>query len=322
MKTAKKGILATDMIDTDMADLLATDTMILGTTAAQTIGTAQFGFPLPNSAVRDTVFNSGGIVGLAQEGTSGNDTIYGTERADALWGFAGNDVLHGGAGDDELYGGADNDGLYGGEGADLLNGGAGMDTANYSNGMHGVRVDLAAGQGFGESAEGDILISIENVIGTSGGDDIIGNAADNILNGLGGNDQIRGGAGRDTIIGGGGYDMLTGDDTGFMAADTFVFAPHDGGAYITDFQRGLDKIDITAFGPGALGADGQLAWGDGDSHRSLGEGDRLYFDTRTNKLYVIDPFVGEDSVRLNIVEEVCTIGADLYRLQTNDLIFV
>lgn len=316
---ANKGIVAVDAIDT--ADMLSADTMVLGTTAVQTLGTLQLGSSLPNSAVRDSVLGTGAVVGLATEGTGGNDTIYGTESADALWGFAGNDVLHGGGGNDELYGGADNDSLDGGEGADLLNGGTGNDTANYSSGTYGVRVDLAAGQGFGESAEGDILISIENVLGTSGHDILLGNAADNILNGGAGNDEIRGGAGRDIIIGGSGYDTLTGDETGTRMADTFVFGPHEGGAYITDFQRGLDKIDVTAFGPGALGSDGKLAWGDGDSNRSLGADDRLYFDTRTNKLYVIDPFVGQDNIRINIVEEVCTIGIDLYRLQTEDLIF-
>jgi Ca2+-binding RTX toxin-like protein len=324
INTAKKGILATDMIDAaDTAAMVATDVMVLGTTAVQTIGTAQSpAHGMPNWMGDVAWGGHGSINSFWVGGTDASETLYGTDLADDMYGEGGHDSLYGGLGNDRLFGGEGNDGLNGGAGADLLDGGAGNDTANYSGAAHGVTVDLVAGRGFGGWADGDTYVSIENVLGSSAGDVIIGSSGDNILNGGAGNDQIVGGAGRDTIIGGAGYDTLTGDDTGIMMADTFVFAPHEGGAYITDFQRGLDKIGIGAFGFDALGADGQLAWGDGDSHRSLGEGDRLYFDTRTNKLYVIDPFVGEDNVRLNVVEEVCTIGADLYRLQTEDLIFV
>lgn len=82
---------------------------------------------------------------LVQEGTPGNDTLYGTGLDDTLIGAAGNDtlrgeygndllrgdqgqdLLYGGYGDDHLYGGEGNDVLYGEDGNDRLDGGAGDD---------------------------------------------------------------------------------------------------------------------------------------------------------------------------------------------------
>jgi Ca2+-binding RTX toxin-like protein len=84
---------------------------------------------------------------------------------------------------------AGNDTLVGGAGADVLDGGAGFDTADYSSaGGIVVRMDGAAGTA-GE-ANGDVLISIEKVIGSSLADIIIGST------------------GADTIVGGDGDDIF------------------------------------------------------------------------------------------------------------------
>ncbi len=58
---------------------------------------------------------------------------------------------------------------------------------------------------------------IENAIGGSGDDDIIGNAANNSLSGGAGKDTIHGGLGNDTLDGGTGADLLVGG----MGNDTF-----------------------------------------------------------------------------------------------------
>src|SRR5439155_506986 len=60
----------------------------------------------------------------------------------------------------------------------------------------------------------DTLISIENVTGTAGPDEIVGNEQDNVLEGRGGNDVLDGGLGNDTLIG---------DD----GSDTASYASHD-----------------------------------------------------------------------------------------------
>lgn len=90
---------------------------------------------------------------------------------------------------------------------------------------------------------------IENAVGGSGSDRIIGNVADNTLTGNGGADVIKGGDGNDTLIGDGGHDVLTGG----TGADSFVFDTlHDSvvGArrdVIKDFSEAQgDKIDLTA----------------------------------------------------------------------------
>jgi Ca2+-binding RTX toxin-like protein len=78
------------------------------------------------------------------------------------------------------------------------------------------------------------------------------------LNGLGGDDVIDasgvststmrfildGGDGNDVLHGGQGNDLLTGG----AGADSFAFSGSNGMDTITDFQAGLDKIDIHGYG--------------------------------------------------------------------------
>ncbi|MEX0758850.1 MAG: hypothetical protein WD100_04660, partial [Tistlia sp.] len=129
-------------------------------------------------------------------------TIRGTDANERLMGKAGDDVLYGGGGDDELYGadkpgnpaedavgndtlygGAGDDLLVGGLGADLLDGGEGNDTVSYARSDAGVTVDLLAGAASGGDAEGDTLVSIENVIGSAHDDVLTGDGGDNLLDG-------------------------------------------------------------------------------------------------------------------------------------------
>ncbi len=168
-------------------------------------------------------------------GGSGNDTIYGGDGNDILFGYAayggysyttqniiyggnGNDIIFGDHGDDYLYGEAGDDRIFGyqgnnilvgGTGGDYLNGSSGSDTADYSASLTAVTIDLENNIVSGGDAEGDTLISIENIIGsdeTTPRDYIWGDANDNILEGRSGNDILEGGAGADTIDGGAGWD--------------------------------------------------------------------------------------------------------------------
>ncbi|WP_193227608.1 cellulase family glycosylhydrolase [Aureimonas psammosilenae] len=144
--------------------------------------------------------------GMALGGDAAGDTLIGIEN---LIGTSFADSLEGDANNNALYGGASNDTLEGGVGADLLDGGEGRDTASYAGSQSGVRVDLVAGQGFGGDAEGDRLISIENLVGSRFDDTLIGDAGRNVLDGAGGNDLLEGGAGADTLNGGAGYDTAS-----------------------------------------------------------------------------------------------------------------
>src|SRR5205807_2057066 len=95
-------------------------------------------------------------------------------------------------------------------------------------------VDLTQTTQHGGDAEGDQLVSIENIIGSSWNDTIVGDGADNRLEGGLGNDTLIGGGGRDTLLAGFGTDTLTGG----ADADTFVFtSTMDSGFNLPTFLR-------------------------------------------------------------------------------------
>ena len=126
--------------------------------------------------------------------------------------------------------------LRGGPGDDVLRGLGGIDTADYSKAASGIVVDLASGEASDDGDGGvDILVTIENILGSKKADVIYGDEEDNRIQGLGGGDVIEGRGGDDVLIGNGG-------------ADYFVFGPGDGNDTIELF-RNKDWIDIKAFGP-------------------------------------------------------------------------
>lgn len=141
-------------------------------------------------------------------GTDGGDLLVGGADADTLVGLGGDDTLQGGEGDDLLIGGA---------GYDVLDGGAGNDTVSYEDaepaGMFGFLLVNLLGQSasmIGPVGGGllDSLVSIENVIGSSGADWLVGTAGDNHLSGGAGNDNIDGKGGADILDGGDGNDLI------------------------------------------------------------------------------------------------------------------
>lgn len=79
--------------------------------------------------------------------------------------------------DDELYGDELDNHLTGLAGADILDGGEGLDTASYAGPAAGVNVNLAEGTVSGGDAEGDTLVSIENLIGSAQDDRLLGDGA-------------------------------------------------------------------------------------------------------------------------------------------------
>ena len=103
---------------------------------------------------------------------------------------------------------------------------------------------------------------IENAIGSTERDYLLGNDVDNVLTGLGGDDVLVGGFGNDTLIGGEGADELSGG----AGADLFVIEGND---IITDFASGEDTIDLSGYdfsyvGENAFsGTAGELRYEDG-----------------------------------------------------------
>jgi Ca2+-binding RTX toxin-like protein len=135
-------------------------------------------------------------IGSGQWNSAEGDVLTSIEN---VVGTAFNDVLIGDSGINALFGGAGDDRLNGGFGGDQLQGGAGIDTVDYSTEFGGVHVNLATGVGEWNSADGDVLTGIENLVGTTFADILIGDAGDNRLNGGFGGDQLHGGAGIDTV---------------------------------------------------------------------------------------------------------------------------
>jgi Ca2+-binding RTX toxin-like protein len=222
-----------------------------GTAAAETIWGGKGNDSLWGGAGNDDLF-----------GEEGNDVLGGEEGDDCLYGGAGADYLNGGAGNDWLYGGEHSDILYGDHGADYLDGGDGfgLDRVDYYLSTAGIEIDLAAQLGHGGFAEGDTLVSIEEIIGTGYNDVLRGtdeaecfsaSAGNDVLEGRGGADVLYGEYGNDTLFGGDGDDLLYGDSVS-----------------IHYYIVGNDYLD------GGRGDD-QLDGGHGDDHLEGGEGNDI-----------------------------------------------
>lgn len=177
-----------------------------------------------NSAVTVSLENSGSESGGYAQGdillfvenilgSSYNDYIVGDAGSNFLRGHSGNDRLYGRGGGDTLSGDDGNDALIAGDGADILNGGSGSDWAYYNSSTAAVQIHLEDGPPeSGGFANGDQLISIENILGSSYNDTIFGDSVANYLRGDAGADYLYGGSGNasDALDGGAGADRLNG----------------------------------------------------------------------------------------------------------------
>jgi hypothetical protein len=178
-------------------------------------------------------------------GGSGDDVLSGSVDNNTLTGGDGRDYLRGRDGDDFIFGGNGRDQLRGDVNADVLDGGADRDTAIYISSGSAVTIDLGAGTASGGDAQGDTLISIENLFGSFFRDDLTGDEGNNRLEGRNGSDTLNGAGGVDVLEGGRGFDTLTGG----AGADRFLFAETDWGLdTITDYEDGVDRIDFRGSG--------------------------------------------------------------------------
>ena len=228
--------------------------------------------------------------GLAADlptGGAGDDTLEGGSGSDSLSGLAGNDLLYGGpgVGADTLSGGLGDDTLEGGRGNDVIDGGNGFDTLVFTHATDGIFANLQTSHSV--SLDGivdeDTLISIENVIGTSFNDAMLGDAAPNVLRGEGGNDTISGGAADDTISGGAGADTINGGD----GIDRITGGPG------VDVMAGGGDLDIFEFSAGDSPWKGLLT----ERDRIKDFGDIMLFHggvTPTAANYIELEYSGED----------------------------
>jgi Ca2+-binding RTX toxin-like protein len=173
---------------------------------------------LPSTPVlRPTVVYSGYDPEGDYHGTDGMDVMHGV--LDIL------EVFYGYGGDDLIFGHAGFDAMHGGDGADFLDGGeAEHDIVVYTDSAVGVTVNLASGRGRGGTAEGDVIVNVEEIWGSHHNDRLIGNDGTN---------RLVGDAGNDRFIGGGGADLLDGR----VGLDTAEYSDSSVGVSV-DLQRG------------------------------------------------------------------------------------
>ena len=194
-------------------------------------------------------------------GDAGDDIIFG---GDGLHGGAGNDQIevfyggdaHGGTGNDtienqdygygmvsHLSGDAGNDLLSGGGARTTFDGGTGTDTAFFSAAQFGFTLSLqgpaASMATFADGSSAGFTINIENVIGGSGEEVLVG---DRIANAL------TGGEGNDTLDGGARADLLTGG----QGADQFLFHRTQArGDHVAEFVTSEDQLIFSGYGADA-----------------------------------------------------------------------
>ncbi|KAG1713796.1 Leukotoxin [Nymphon striatum] len=197
-------------------------------------------------------------------GVSDPEAFVGGQYIDSIIGGAGNDSIFGGIGNDDVDGGTDddlivlgdgNDHGWGGEGDDEMYGGTGKDYVNGNSGHDQIYGDKLVG-----GAGDDVIYggaSHDKVNGNSGDDILFGGSGKDNINGGAGDDELYGGGQTDNLFGGAGDDLLNGGSgqdmmVGGAGADTFVFEGTVNHNIIQDFEVGIDKIDLTSYGPIAL----------------------------------------------------------------------
>lgn len=245
------GLAGNDTIDggagnDTMIGGLGNDTYLVDTTGDVVTELANEGDDTVRSSVAYTLTTN--VENLALTGSSAiNGT--GNALANQITGNLANNVLAGLAG------------------ADRLDGGDGSDTATYAASLAAIQVSLTTGLVGGGDAEGDVLVSIENVTGSNHNDTLEGDANANVLSGGSGIDMLTyehmlaavtvnlatastqntGGGGSDVVSG---FENLTGSEFG----DTLT------GTSGTNIIHGLNGNDTIN---GAGGAD-TLVGGLGD----------------------------------------------------------
>lgn len=153
--------------------------------------------------------------------------ITGSNRSDRIIEDHGSQVIHGLDGDDTIRTGRGEDTIFGGDGNDHIVAGA-----------HSDFVDGGRGNDFLSGWGGD-----DTIYGSGGNDSLFGFQGNDVLRGDIGHDSIVGGDGDDLLVDGAGEDTLEGGD----GIDTFRFDHDNSVDVISDFELGIDVIDLSNF---------------------------------------------------------------------------
>ncbi|MEV8636053.1 hypothetical protein AB0395_30800 [Streptosporangium sp. NPDC051023] len=136
-------------------------------------------------------------------GTSGDDTLNGTNGDDVICGLGGNDTINGGNGNDIISAGGGDDIVDGGNGTDTLYGDYGDDAMGGGNGADTLFGGPGNDTNDGETLLGGLLHLFDN-----GNDTIDGGPGNDDLDGQNGNDTLIDHTGTDTMAGNVGNDSI------------------------------------------------------------------------------------------------------------------
>lgn len=274
----------------------------------------------------DTIF--GGIGGDLIDGGFGDDDIFGYDGNDRIFGGSGFDLIYGELGSDIVFAEAGDDFIEGGPAADFIDGGTGSDWISYEESLDFVIVNLMGGKGKRADAAGDRFVSVENVIGSSGGDYVWGDGGANRIETGAGADRVSAFGGDDTVLGGDGDDKVdggTGADLidGGPGEDTLVFDRSEsgvdidlgtglgsGGAAEGDTFAAMEHVKGSLHGDTLTGDEGtnilQGLWGDDVIHGGGGR-DYLYGQRGDDRIV---PGAGDDRIKGNLGADVFVFGRD------------
>ena len=193
---------------------------------------------------------------LADDTLTGFENAIGSRFDDRIIGTGGGNVLDGRDGNDLLNGGSGNDTLIGGGGADELDGDVGLDTASYRTSQTGVDVSLeSGGHALYGDAEGDVLISIENLEGSEFADVLAGRTGASTLSGLGGNDLFMATSGATSFYGGEGVDTADYSDSNAAVTVSLSGTAGSGGYAQGDKHFGIEWLVGSDYGDSLTGTD-------------------------------------------------------------------
>jgi Ca2+-binding RTX toxin-like protein len=231
------------------------------------------------------IANNDGFIGGANAsviGGAGADRLFGIPTTRLMQGLGGNDALNGGVSAETLEGGDGDDTIEGAAAADRIDGGAGYDVASYRNSGSGVSVSLASNNGWSGDATGDVLVSIESLMGSPLADVLVGNNDHNI---------IEGGFGGDVIQGQGGNDWVSYEYAGAGIAVNLAVTVDSGwaGDATGDDITTIENIRGSAYGDYLYGDSGaNILRGDagGDVLYGGGNSDTIYYSTSASAVSV------------------------------------
>jgi Ca2+-binding RTX toxin-like protein len=174
------------------------------------------------------------------------------------------------------------------------------DGAWYVNSSDAVQINLLTGSISGGDAQGDVLINIDNLIGSAFNDTLTGNTYANVLEGGDGNDVLYGGDGNDTLYGHSFTDISALAVAVSTQNQSDTIYGGNGDDYIMGYARDVGSVfygeagndNITVFSGIANGGDGN------DTLTGSGHGYELHGGAGADKLYLNasgDAYGGEGS---------------------------